>query len=692
MKPKVEPTQNGIEIIDQIQRCRYQLRTDESVTFESVPNDQIQFPIGTVAQFTANSLELPTTERVLVREPDGVMLAEVRPDDQTELPPDEYTLDISGPVKVYVHVDSPVHIYSDGEQTHVNFDDETTVILGARSFHERPAGTITTTTEPTDVMTAVSAFGSALKTTTPERSYPTVRGHPPRLELGDELHIPDEFEQMETGIRIEVPETLRHVFVVAPLAYYLGANVVPGTSPQLVTEAGYTYSLDGADGFESTVERVLRQLFFLDCVVRTEGTTPLPLHEREVVEPVLEFDFASAYDQSLADRLETYLGVPYTTLEPSLPDWQLETQLEPTRENVEFLPFVANDLAIVKVQEESADIAPPDPIAERAIEEFTRGDFVRSARSRSVRGNETTATSTDAPQIPTVQQSWIGIDDSEILSTAPLSAYQHSIGRTPKDGPIDIDVVCNDLDMREELERVNGTYGTREKLPFDTDVHYDLSTAALEDVLAGESDFFHYIGHIDEEGFQCSNGKLDAATVDTVGAKAFLLNACQSHDQGLHLVEAGSIGGIVTLGNVINSGAVDVGSLIARSLNLGFPLYGALDIARQESVVGQQYLMVGDGRTTIAQSETRIPNACPVNRKNDGFTVDLILYTSAEIRRGSVFSPYLDPVEFYYVLPQKTEPIPVTESQLEEFFNEGQFPVILDGAVQWSENLLTTDF
>lgn len=242
--------------------------------------------------------------------------------------------------------------------------------------------------------------------------------------------------------------------------------------------------------------------------------------------------------------------------------------------------------------------------------------------------------------------------------------------------------------MREELESVNGTYGTREELPFDISVHYDLSMNGLADILEGESDFLHYIGHIDRGGFQCSDGKLDAATIDTVGAKAFLLNACKSHNQGLRLVENGSIGGIVTLGNVVNSGAVGVGSLVAQLLNLGFPLYGALDIARQESIVGQQYLMVGNGRIAIAQSETRVPNACVLSNVGQDINVDVNIYTSTDVKRGSLFSPHIDSVESYYVLPRKTGRISVTESELDGFLDEALFPVIQDGKVHWSKNLL----
>ncbi|OAQ53357.1 hypothetical protein HTG_07720 [Natrinema mahii] len=687
MKPKFESTQRGVEIIDPIERHRYHLETGSPVAPSVADTERIDFPIGSAVTVTTDSIALPKTETVLVRDSDGLLLAEVSPTEQTGFPPDEYTLDLSGPLKVYARVTGSVQVFSDGEQTYLNFGEETTVVLGARSLHKRPARTITTTTAPPDLMAAVSAFGSELKTTSPERAYPTLRGHPPRLELGSDLRIPDPLDR-DHSVRIAVPATLRHVFAVAPLAYYLDAAVVPGSSPRIVTENGYTHSLDGSSGFETAVKRVLKRTFFLDCIVRTEGNTPLPSRERRSIEPVIDFDIADAYDRSLADRLESYLESPAEKLDPHLPDWQFETRLEPTADHVPFLPFLAYDLAVVTTGERDRARTGPEPVAERAIEAFTRDDFVRSAQPGPVRGNAGLETATNQSDAPTIEQSWTGIDDAEIVSTTSVTAYRNDIGRTPKDGPIEIEVVCNDPAMREELDGVNGAYGTRAELPFETTVHYDLSTDDLAAVLAKDSDFFHYIGHIDDEGFHCSDGKVDATDVDSVGIQAFLLNACRSHEQGLHLVERGSIGGIVTLSDVVNSGAVSVGVLVSRLLNLGFSLYSTLDIARQQNVVGQQYQLVGDGRTTIAQSETRIPNVCLVSEDGDTLTANIVAYTAANGRHGSVLSPHIDAVDSYFVIPGETGPMSVTQSELEAFFDEALFPVIRDGDVRWSTDLV----
>ncbi len=685
MKPRFNATADGLEIIDPIERHRYQFTTHEEVSPVPVDCDQIPYPIGAAVEVTTEMLTLSTRDTVYVHDEDGTML-EVGPHEQRLLPDGSYVLDLSLPLKVYVHIESPVHIYSDPERTHVALDDTTRAVIGARSYHTRPAETITTTADPADVMQAVSTFGSALKTTAPDRSYPTLRGHPPAIWLGDELAIPDSIlPPPEDVVRIEVPPTLRHVFVVTPLAYYLGAAVVPGPEPRLCTDSGYTHAFetDGGDGFESAVARVLKQVFFLDCIVRTEGPIQLPLNERQTIEPILEFDIEAVYDQPRDRQLETYLQQSASTLQPYLPEWQLENIVPATPESVEFLPFIADDLAVIKTADDTESATTVSPACSQAIEEFTRGDFVRRSRT----GSGGVPSTTKSPH-QTITQRWTGIHSSPITSTTPLSAFHHGIDRTPRDDPIRIDVICNEDDMHAELETVNEVYGTHTELPFDVTVHDDLTTTELSDVLSQATDFCHYIGHIDADGIQCSNGKLDTSSLETVGAKAFVLNACQSHNQGIDLVEAGSIGGIVTLADVVNDGAVSVGSTIARLLNRGFPLYAALDIARQETVVGEQYRLVGDGFTTIAQSETRVPTVCSITQDDDELCVELGMYVGTGTGIGGLFSPHIESTDSYYLLPRNTGTIRMTREEFEELVTAESFPLLFENEIYWDESVL----
>ncbi|MFB6197755.1 MAG: hypothetical protein ABEI52_05720, partial [Halobacteriaceae archaeon] len=157
-----------------------------------------------------------------------------------------------------------------------------------------------------------------------------------------------------------------------------------------------------------------------------------------------------------------------------------------------------------------------------------------------------------------VEQAWVGEGVPVGASKPLLAAYHNRLSRTPADGDIDIVVACNDEKMNEESGIARQAYGNRD-LPFDVSLERDLTVSELRECLQQDVDLFHYIGHIDGGGFECVNGKLDASTLGSVGVDAFFLNACQSYEQGLELIQAGAVGGVVTLRDVVNTGAVKIG-------------------------------------------------------------------------------------------------------------------------------------
>jgi hypothetical protein len=682
MKPIFEATDDGLEIIDRIERHRYHLTTHTPTPIEPVDGNRVQYPVDAAVEITTDTITLPTNNHIYIRENNGSLITEVKPGEQTYLPESQYTIDISGPLKLYIQVKSSVHVYSDPENTHINFNNISRVIIGARSYHTRPATAITTTSDPIDVMKTVSLFGSALKSTTAERSYPTLRGHPPAVELGESLEIPSGISHPDTGVKIEVPPKLEYIYAVAPLSYYLGAKLVPGRNPKIKTKSRYEYEFKQECDVEAGIKRVLKQVFFLDCVVRENGITPISICKSDAIESAAGFDIESIYQMPLYKQIENYLQVPYPNLEPYLPEWRLETKVKPVDDTVEFLPYVTNSLSLISVSGGETDSRVSAPDEMQIVSEFTRGAFMQS--TKSTRSQGPSAESKIDSKLTTVRQTWNERGIPKIASTTPLTAFRNSTEREPREDPIEIEVVCNDSEMQEEFNAVDRIYGDREELPFDVTLHRSITIEEFEEVLSKGCDFLHYIGHIDQNGFQCTDGRLDASTVDETKIKAFLLNACQSHDQGLHLIDSGGIGGIVTLGDVVNSGAVKIGNTIAQLLNQGFPLYGALDIARNESVFGQQYIIVGDGMTAIAQAETNVPNVC-ISKKQDGeYLVRLRTYDSTRARRGSVFTPHIDATDEYYLVPGTTDELSVTKDSFQEFLTQGRFPILVDGTVRWS--------
>ncbi|MEF8853776.1 MAG: hypothetical protein V5A28_15375, partial [Haloarculaceae archaeon] len=452
----------GVEVIDRIERRRYRLHTPETVSPTVTDTDSFQFPVGRAVRLETSELVLPRVVGVYARDAAGSMVAEVEHLDEASLPEGRYTLELSTQIKTYIEVEGAVDIAADITQTRIDFGEPTTVRLGARSRHRRPATTITTTEDPRDVMRAVEAFGSGLKTTTPERSYPTMRGHPPGVEVGDELDIPATVQAPDTGVRLEVPVDLAYVLPAAPLAYYLGADVVPGSVPRLATDEGFTYPLTGPEGFEREVERTLKQVFFLDCVTRTEGYYDIDLHERAAIEPLVDLDFAALYDQSLAAQLEAYLDVPYELVAEHVPEWRLAAHAEPRATSVEQLPYVVDDLAVVRTTKApSTTTVEAVGITDGGQPNDTRGEvFTRSASPATqpadgaTRSTGASTAGADSQYVTlestdTLGQAWIGDGVPVGASKLTGTAFENRFDREKTDGDIAITIVQNDARMDE---------------------------------------------------------------------------------------------------------------------------------------------------------------------------------------------------------------------------------------------------
>ncbi len=674
----------GLEITDTIERRRYSLLSETPVTPTGIDTDKFAFPIDGAVAIVTERLTLPTVVPVYVRNAAGEMIAEAEHFADADLPAGEYSLELCAPMKIYLRARGPLTLAGDAQQLHVEFDEPTEVLVGARSHHKHPAGTVTTTEDPRDLMAAVSTFGSALKTTSPERSYPTLRGHPPLVELGDELDIPENLVRPDTGITIEVPPETGYIFCAAPLVYYLGADLVPGFDARLVTDEGFTFPLgDTPREFENTVEAVLKHVFFLDCITRTEGLYKLNLHERHEIADRVALDFALLYDQSLAAQLEAYLAVPFETVEPLLPEWKLTSHVSLSPTSIETLPFLVDDLAVVRTPQ-AEQVAHAD--AQMAlVDEFLRdGSFMRSASAASA----APASYVKPQAVTSLEQAWVGDGAPLGASKTTTQAFHNHLARELSDGDIDITVVCNDPQMDEERDIVDRVYGSRSDLLFDVTIKHDLTTAELAAVLTSQTEFLHYIGHIDAEGFECVDGKLDVSTLDDVGIDAFFLNACSSYDQGMALIEKGSIGGIVTLSDVINSGAVRIGSTVARLLNGGFPLSSALEVAKGESIVGGQYAVIGDGGLAVAQADSGTPLVWELTAlEDDQYEVEMKTYPTCERGMGSLIVPYFESNNEYFLNSGTLEPFTVSAGELLRLFIMEDFPVRMDGQLRWSSEI-----
>jgi hypothetical protein len=256
-----------------------------------------------------------------------------------------------------------------------------------------------------------------------------------------------------------------------------------------------------------------------------------------------------------------------------------------------------------------------------------------------------------------------------------------------KDEEIEVTVVLTDAAMETEWAQVTHSYGSRDDLPFDVTAYRNVTVEELREVITEETDFLHFIGHTDRAGLHCADGRLDVSTVTRTGIDAFLLNACDSYTQGLSLVETGASGGIVTLSDVVNNAAVQIGQTIARLLNLGFSLQATLRIVQETNSVSEQYMVVGDGGVSLAQPHSDIPNILKITKQDTHYSVTYKTFNTPEAGIGSVTSPNIEKESDYYLSSGTLDTFKVTKEELEEFLALETVPIRIGGDLYWSDEV-----
>lgn len=287
-----------------------------------------------------------------------------------------------------------------------------------------------------------------------------------------------------------------------------------------------------------------------------------------------------------------------------------------------------------------------------------------------------------------MSQAWLGEGFAVGAAKASTQSYLQRLETHAKDSArISIDVVVNDEEMADEAT-VSDIYGTRDHLNFDICVRQNLTTDELASVFEKETDFVHYVGHVDPEGFDCANGYLHADQLGTVGADTFVLNACASYEQGQLLVDRGAIAGVVTLEDVINSLATKVGKTIARLLNYGFPIGSATGLIQETIFTGSNYVVVGDSNAALAQSNVAVPNVTRVSLRGDGlFDVSVETFASWNFDVGSVYRPYLEGCRCHYMVPGNLDTWRVDDDTLDEYLDRNTLPIIGQGNLFWSDEI-----
>ncbi|MGM0399343.1 MAG: hypothetical protein ACQEQY_10175, partial [Halobacteriota archaeon] len=229
----------------------------------------------------------------------------------------------------------------------------------------------------------------------------------------------------------------------------------------------------------------------------------------------------------------------------------------------------------------------------------------------------------------------------------------------------------------------------RGDLNYEIDTYVGTTTEELRAILETPYDFFHYIGETSPTGLHAIDGTVDVRDLDAVATEAFLIDANHSFEEALSLAKHGALGGIGTVGTVDRDSALQIGRAIARLLNVGFSIRGALDVIREQVAVGDQYVIVGDGSVDIAQPESAFPTIIDIQSEDSrGYSVALETYPAGIFRVGSTVSPHFRNAGLDFLAPGTMGiRYTMTRSELNEVAGWDFSPLRIDGSLYWNNTV-----
>ena len=519
-----------LHVTDVIENETLVVGVDGTPELEPGLTDVFPFPVDRAVSFEAGELVFENVAELRLRDEHGETVADlIEPE---SFPRDTYCLEVTGSLKLYVRM-RDVAIDAEGIRgpapARLTFDESAVVTLGGRSQHTRPEATVTVPDDPGSLMDAVSVLGSSIKEFSAERSWPSLRGYPPRFERGDELRIPDQLFTPDTDVRITVPETHADVYRVAPLAFYLGARVEPG-DPAIHLDGGYVETLPttGSD-LERRVETLLGHVLVLDSLVRMEGYIPSDRLEYDEIGSKLPFYPPNLYDRSVAEQLLEYLEVDPSTTARYVPTPPVRAQLRPDPADLELLPHLAHGLSPIRVacqaspagaaRESTADVAASDG---DGVGPFAVPEGIHAVTGRG------SGTVDRLAATPT---------GTALLTPA---TYENRLVRGPSpEGETVVRLLVDDGTRAADLQRLFA--------PIDGESEPTVDVVAAPTVAEAEAtlsdpgvDVCYAALPTDDRTLVCRDGHFDPAGLELVGPSVVVVEGSADADVGIPVVDGGA--------------------------------------------------------------------------------------------------------------------------------------------------------
>ncbi|QLG26683.1 hypothetical protein HUG10_03620 [Halorarum halophilum] len=684
---QIETTEDGLHAVDAA-KTSLSVTTDGWVPDADGPSlgcglDVLGFEDAripeTVVSGRTRSLSFPPYHAT-VRSLDGddTYVVGSQPDD-VPIPDGRYVLTVDGAIRALVRFDGAATVSQvDYERLVVEFPEPTAVTVGFDARVGGDTGTVTVPRTPEGVARALSVLPAGYRTTTPDRTFPAMRGPQPTVAFGDEVSVPRSVRDRlhSTDLELRLPPELRYLFTGAPLASYLGAtvSVERGTTPTLVAP-GTSHEFPELPLFQREASALLRRVFLCDCLVRSAGPHGEDLDEAEHLD-ALSIDAETTYESPFAERVERYLDAPFEDVSDRLPDWHLSMYVEPSYSHVGTLPYLLEEVPFVFLPD--ADELADNEWLDRSLSAFYRGTAGDVASIDLVRPNLG----------PGRVHGWLadGVP-IDVFKTLP-EAYENRAAYLDAAGePISIVAILNDGAMREEYDDAAARYRERAaELNIDIDIREDLTVDELARTFEERHDLLHYIGHCETDGLRCADGYLSARSIEESNVQTFFLNACGSYYEGEELVRKGSVAGGVTFNEVLDSQAATVGTTFARLMTLGYCIERALDAARRRIMTGKDYAVVGDGTHVLTQTDTLVPPNAEIVGEGDDDEFTVTYRVDGPRFPGATHHCHLRRDDGYSLL-RTTEEYIVGRQQLREFLSYSENPIVYDGDLRWRDEV-----
>ncbi|MFB6197754.1 MAG: hypothetical protein ABEI52_05715, partial [Halobacteriaceae archaeon] len=107
-----------------------------------------------------------------------------------------------------------------------------------------------------------------------------------------------------------------------------------------------------------------------------------------------------------------------------------------------------------------------------------------------------------------------------------------------------------------------------------------------------------------------------------------------------------------------------------------------------ESVVGSQYVVLGDGNVGLAQAESGTPVVLEVEERDQGYAVTFRTFTSADGGMGAMFTPFINGASEFYLSSGVVDTFQLDPDEMASILFMEELPIRYDDEFCWSSELL----